>query len=159
MQLRPLLQVSWQISEADSLALVQKQISSHFKFPNRSTNEVYEPLNLGQFSKVSKKHLKTINYFASLETDCRSVQLGRCLRWNISLRWTISSYPESFAGREKLISHVYPPTPSALAMSWSFLSKICLPFQSPSLLTVLKANLEFSLCLGKGQFWVNEFVG
>ena len=49
-----------QVSEALSSSLVQKQISLHFKFSIRSTNEVYEPLTLGQFSKVSKSILKQL---------------------------------------------------------------------------------------------------
>lgn len=58
--LQPLLQVSQQVSEGLSSSPVQKHISSHFKISNRSINEVYEPLTLGQFSKVSKSILKQL---------------------------------------------------------------------------------------------------
>ena len=72
-RLHMLLQVSQQISEALSSFPVQTQSSSHFKFSNRSTNEVYEPLTLGQFSKVSEsilKHLITLLHWKQIVDQC-----------------------------------------------------------------------------------------
>lgn len=51
----------------------QEHIGSRFKFSNRSTNAVYEPLTLGQFSKVSKsilRHLITLLHWKQIVDRC-----------------------------------------------------------------------------------------